>query len=128
LNLNLQWLRGFFDGKEPFMSGHQIIKRAGRSQHSARLQRTPAWAMDDKAIQKLLLRSFPKLKTDLLQRARAARRYWIIYLYFRASWTSGQIASQLGLTDKKVRKVISRIRNAAKLHPRGRPKKDHKAF
>jgi len=123
--MSFKQLRKKLDGKDPFMTGgHGIIKSTGRSQHNARLQRTPVWATDDKEIQKLLLRSFPKLWIDPVQWERAGRWMRIIQLYFRAGLTSGHIAEEMHLTDKKVRKIISRIRNAAKFRPRGRPKKN----
>jgi len=103
-NLDFAELRGNFDGSESFMTqGHQIIKMR-------RIDRSiPEWAKSNKKIQQILLCSFPKLKTDARQRARAARWSLIIHLYFRMQMTRGQIAAQLKVNPNTVKMVIRRI-------------------
>ena len=122
-------LRGRFDGQDPFMTGgHQIIK-------TRRIERvTPEWARSNKKIQAILLRSFPKLKTDFHQRVRAARWATVIQLYFRVHMTRGQIAEQMKVPLKTVENLIDRIHRACNgmktsgkgplsSRPPGRPKK-----
>jgi hypothetical protein len=122
-------LRGSFDGQDPFMTGgHQIIKTRSSNRD------VPEWALDNKKVQQILLRSFPKLKTDLKQRARAARWATIIQLFFRMKMTRKQVAEQTKLSSIIVRDLIRNIRRAASgrktngqglagKRPTGRPKK-----
>ena len=80
-----------FDGSEPFMNrGYRVIQ----PRHKAK--NIPAWALDDKKVQEIVLRSFPKLATNMKQRARAARWVRIIFLYFRREFTVGDIANIMG--------------------------------
>ena len=113
-------LRGSLDGQDPFMTGgHQVIKlRQGN-------RKTPIWAVNNKQIQELLLRSFPALKTNPKQRMRAARWALFIQLYFRAHVTERQIAERMGVSMNTVKMLARNIRRAAarvKGRPRGRPK------
>ncbi len=103
-------LRESFDGSDPFMTkGHQIIKiRKGW-----RKKQIPEWATSDKAIQKLVLRSFPKLKTNDKQRQAAGKWVHVINLYFRMGWTRGQAAEEMHLTPKQVKDLIQSIRRVA---------------
>jgi hypothetical protein len=95
------------DGKEQFMrSGHQILVER---KHKKVM---PEWAKDDKEIQKILLRSFPKWRTDKKQAARAGRWARVIQLYFRIGHTHGQIAEEMSLTYKQVHDLVDRIRRA----------------
>jgi hypothetical protein len=123
-------LRRFhFDGNDPFMNGgHQIIKMRQIARE------VPTWVKDKRKIQALLLRSFPKLKTDPKQRLRAARWAVIIQLYFRMHMTLGQVTDQVGLPKSKVAMLIRSIHRAAagrkangkgvfSQRPTGRPKK-----
>ena len=123
-------LRSFyFDGNDPFMTnGHQILKiRQGN-------RKIPAWAKDKRKIQAILLRSFPKLRTDVHQRARAARWMAIIQLYFRVQMTRSQVAAETKLPPNVVKMLIRNISRAASGlpsygtkkrtgNPNGRPKK-----
>lgn len=102
-------LRKSFDGSDPFMTqGHQIIKmrRGNRT--------TPEWVKNNKKIQELLLRSFPKMKTNKTQRMRAGRWARIIHLYFKMKMTYGQVAAELGVTPKRIADFILRIHRASK--------------
>lgn len=113
-------LRGKFDGQDPFMTGgHQIIKlRTGD-------RVIPEWTKSDKKIQAILLRSFPKLRTDPKQRVSAARWATIIQLYYRMQMTQGQVAAQMKLRPKVVGRLIENITFTVKhgSRSRGRPKK-----
>lgn len=93
----------------------------------------PDWATDDRKIRDFLLRSFPKLKTDLKQRIRAGRWLRVINLYFRMQWSHTQVAEEIGMLPKVVHGMIRGIRRSAQgrrvdgkglsgLKPIGRPK------
>lgn len=104
-----QELRGSFDGQDPFMTqGHQIIKMR-RSDRA-----TPEWAKSNKRIQEILLRSFPKLRTDPVQRGRAARWALVIQLYYRVHMTRSEVAAQMKSRQKVVNRLIENINLAAK--------------
>ncbi len=106
-------LRSFhFDGNDPFMTGgHQIIKtRRGN-------RVIPEWARDNKKIQKILLKSFPKLGTDRKQRAQAARWAAIIQLYFRVQMTRSQVEAETKLSQNVVKMLIRNIARAASGKP-----------
>ncbi len=119
-------LRGFLDGNDSFMTGHQVIKmRQGNRE-------TPIWATSNKRIQEILLHSFPKLKSSSDQRAGAARWALFIQLYFRHHMTRKQTAEQMGISLITAQSLARNIRRAAAGKwtngkkpggKRGRPKK-----
>ena len=85
-------------------------------------------------MQKILLRSFPKLAVNQKQRNRAARWARVIHLYYRLQWTYRQVAAEIKMKPDAVHDMIKGIRRVAKgvrvdnsgLHgvvPRGRPRK-----
>ena len=115
MNRDFQQLRKIFEGGDPFMSnGHQIVKLRTRK------RTVPAWTRNNKEVQKVLLRSFPKLATDSRQRIRAARWARIIHLYFRLQWTYRQVADELGITPERMHDLIRNIcRSAAGLRADG---------
>lgn len=129
-NYDYEQLRQHLDSNDPFMSrGHSIIKiRKGW-----RKKQVPEWATNDRSIQALVLRSFPKLKSDNEQRRRAGRWVRVINLYFRMGWTRGQIADELETTPTIIRSIVQAIRRVAAGRkangtgylgaPKGRPKK-----
>jgi hypothetical protein len=129
-NYDYEQLRQHIDSNDPFMTrGHQIIK----IRRGWRKKQVPEWATNDKSVQALVLRSFPKLKTDDKQRRRAGIWVRVINLYFRMGWTRGQIAEELGTTSEIIKYTIRRIRRVSEgkaadgLGPRvkvgsGRPK------
>jgi hypothetical protein len=102
-------LRGSFDGQDPFMlMGHQILRpRVLRPS-----DRASEWT-SNKEVQKVLLRAFPKLRTDRRQRKRAARWTRIIHLYFRMNMTAGQVAVEMRLKRKTVENLVASIRRVA---------------
>lgn len=97
------------DGSEPFMNrGYRIIKPRHK------VKEIPDWAMDDKKVQEIILRSFPKLSTDPKQRMQAGRWVRIIYLYFRREFTVGDIAHILGTPNDDGSKIVPMSRSAVK--------------
>lgn len=70
---------------------------------------SPLWTKSDKKIQELVTRSFPKMQTDPVQRAAAARWVSVIHLYFRMGYTRSQIAHELGSTYTKIKGIIRSI-------------------
>jgi hypothetical protein len=116
------------DPKEQFMrSGHQILVIRSIQKE------TPDWANSDAKIQKILLRSFPKLKTNKKQSAAAGRWMRIIHLYFRMKQTRGQISAEMNLNYVTVDTLVRNIKRVAAGcradghgilggKPRGRPK------
>jgi hypothetical protein len=107
--------------------GHQIVglRRRKRS--------VPEWTLNNKEVRKVLLRSFPKLATDPIQRLRAARWARIIHLYFRLQYTYRQVAQELEMMPGSVRTMIISIKRVATgrrangtgqlgISPRGRPR------
>ena len=98
-------LRQVLDGSDPFMThGHQIksVRKIKKN--------IPEWINDNKFIQKLLLKSFPKLTTDEKQRSRAARWVRIIHIYFKLNMASSQIAEELEITLKSAENIVYGIR------------------
>lgn len=109
--------------------GHQIIKPRSDDKKSV-----PDWALDDKKVREVVLRSFPKYGTNARQRKGAARWIRVIHLYFRMGMTRGQVAEEMGVTPVVVKSIVQAIRSVAagrradrtgKLGsvPRGRPRK-----
>lgn len=78
------------------------------------------WALDDEKVKGLVNRCY-----RFYPRAAAARMVRIVYLYYRAGQTAGQVAHELKMTLGAVEKVIARINKAANrpARPVGRPKK-----
>jgi len=101
-------LRRVVDGNEGFSGGSQVV--GARSYKRS----IPRWALDDKKISALLLRSFPKLATDGTQRAAAGRWAAVIHLYFRIGYTRNQVADEIGSTEEKIKSIIRSIRRVFK--------------
>ncbi len=112
-NVDFKILRTQFGGDSQFMNAHQIRKIRTRERD------IPAWTLDDAEVQKVLLRAFPKWRTNLCQRQRAARWAFIITLYFRMEKSSRQVADELRergwLTKpKNVELTVASIRRVAR--------------
>ena len=108
LRTTQQELIRMLDGKEQFMrSGHQILVERKHKRI------VPDWAQDDAKVRELLLRSFPKFRTDKRQAARAGRWARVIQLYFRMGKTHGQIADEMSIEYNKVKMLIRAIKWAA---------------
>lgn len=93
--------------------------------HNFRRQKrtTPEWATDDKAVQKILLTSFPKLQTDEKQRRRAARWVRIIFLYYRKHMSYSQVAEELEELPERIGHTLCKIRRASRGQQTGTGKK-----
>ena len=115
-------LLDFFDGKDHFMTGHDVRGKPS-STWSKRVRSLPRWISDDKLIQELLLKVFPKLKTDSRQRERAGRWLRVIQLYFRTALPARSVAEELRISEKTVYDTELRINRAVKgLRTTGRQK------
>jgi len=126
-------LRTKFDGDDPVRLAFRIggLRRSGGKRSQRR--EAPTWALNDKAIRKILLRSFPKLSSDDKQHRAAARWAHVIYLFWHLKLTIGQIALELNVNIDTVRALIRSIKRVAKGqradgsgilgHKRGRPRK-----
>lgn len=112
-------LRRRFDSNDPFMTGGHRLLKMRRYQRSV-----PEWARSDEEVRKLLLRSFPKLQDNDLQRKRAAVWTRVIHLYFRLGYTYSYVAGEMELSDKKIENVVQAIHYAASgKTAKGRPRK-----
>lgn len=101
-------LRTKLDGSDPFVSGgHRIIKIRTATSRSI-----PDWTQDNKAVQKVLLCSFPKLHEDHNHRSQASRWTRILHLYFRMQLTRGEIAREMKLSISQVNTFILSIKRA----------------
>lgn len=130
MNEELRQLRKKFDSKDPFIAGgHQILKPRSDDKKSV-----PEWALNDKKVKEIILRSFPKFNTDTRQRKGAARWIRIIHLYWRMNQTRGQVAEEMGLKYSVVNNIIAAIKRVARgrradntdllgHNKKGRPKK-----
>lgn len=102
-------LREIFDSNDPFMSsGHQVKRR-----RSGQNRATPAWVKSSQQVQALLLRSFPRLKTDPKQRWRAARWARVIHLYFTLMLPFGQVLEEIGTTRNTLLALLRSIRRVS---------------
>ena len=97
-------------------------------------KKIPLWVYENKKVREILLRAFPKLDLDPVQRRGAGRWARIIHLYYRLKWSRGQIAKEMGLQYYTVNDLIRSIKRVAAgkrangtglrgQNPVGRPKK-----
>lgn len=127
-NKDMVKLRRHLDVNDGFMSAFQITK-------IRTLEREiPAWTLNDKEVRKVLLRAFPKLRTNGPQAIRAGRWMRLIHLYYRVPMSNSQVAKEMDMSLNVVKKTLQHIRRVAKgrranntallgLTPRGRPRK-----
>lgn len=116
---------GLFSGSDLFMrNGHQIIN-SNRAFAGPRRKKAK-WAYNDEAVQKLLLRVFPKLSMNRLQRERAGRWVRVIQLFYRSGMTRGAIAEEMKLGLNTVHQLLNHIRRAAAGYPCSGSKKRRK--
>lgn len=114
-------LRLRMDGDDTFMGAHQIKKvRVQIGQKD-----TPAWAMNDAAVRKLLLQSFPLL-TDTrpglrgqgrsAERRRFAAARWnqAINLVYRVGMPYNHAAEEMNISVGALRSMLRNIRRAAR--------------
>jgi len=109
LNKDFEQLRTKFDSKDGFVSsGHQIKKIRAHSRV------VPDWTADDQAVQKLLLRSFPNLKTSPYQRKFAGRWVRVIHLFYRMGLSRTEIAKEMRVRDRVIKDALRSIKRASR--------------
>ncbi len=101
-------LRGKMDGSDTFMTAHQIKKIRTRERV------IPPWTLNDKEVQKVLLRSFPTLHTSHAAALRAGRWMRIIHLYYRVQMSNSLVAKEMGMTLNAVKMALKGIRRVAR--------------
>lgn len=104
-NPDFEKLRTILDTNDSFVAGGHEIKKI-----RTRKKDVPAWALNNKKVQELLLRVFPKLRTDPKQRRRAARWAAAIHLFYRVGMTHSQIAAELKTKSVRIKLVLQHIR------------------
>ena len=107
-------LRTKIDSNDPFFKGSRMIEIPIYE------KKIPKWINDAEKTQEILLKSFPKLKTDPNQRKAAGRWNRIIHLYWHLNYTHEQIVSEFNDTNEKqetlysIRSVIRSIKRVSK--------------
>lgn len=125
---DMKKLRRKMDGDDGFMSAHQIKKvRVLIGQKD-----TPVWAANDIEVRKILLRAFPKLGSNKVQRQSAARWSQAITLVYRLGMPYNHAAAEMGLKVGTLRSLLRNIRRVAlglrsdtskkRIGKKGRPK------
>lgn len=111
-------LRRKIAGSDQFMSGHQILTdRTGYSRLA------PEWTKSEFETGKLLVTTFPKYRTNKLQKARMLRWFQIIHRYWRLQNSAGEIAKDFKIPLYEVKNYITRIKHAASgLNTAGNPR------
>jgi hypothetical protein len=104
-------LRKVMDGDDNFVKGHQIVKIKRYR------KKIPDVLKTDIEIQKLILRSFPLLKTNSLQRWRAGRWARVIHLYFVSGYNYKETADAMNEDYRTVEMLIRAIRRASEDKP-----------
>ena len=104
----MRGLRSVFDGKDGFMTGHQILKVRRPK------RKTPEWTRTQTGIQQILLKAFPKLKTDESQRQRAGRWARVIQLYFLSAKSYRETAEEMGEKTRTIEMLIRSIHRTVK--------------
>ncbi len=101
-------LRAMYGGDSQFMNAYQTKKIRTRARE------IPAWTLDDKEVQKVLLRAFPKWHTNFRQSQQAGRWARIIHLYFRVQLSTTHVAFELRIKPKNVELMVAGIRRVAR--------------
>jgi DNA-directed RNA polymerase specialized sigma24 family protein len=101
-------LRRRIDGDDNFMSAHQIKKIRTRERD------IPAWTLNNKEVQKVLLRAFPNLQNSRRMAARAGRWMRLIHLYYRVQMSNSQVAKEMGVNLNTVKMALKAIRRVAR--------------
>jgi len=96
-------LKKVLDSNDTFLNGHRIIKIR---RHKRKI---PSALRNDTVVQKLLLRSFPKMNTSAMQRWRAGRWARVIQLYFRAGRSYMETAEEMDEQPRTVEMIIRSI-------------------
>lgn len=134
-------LRRRFDGSDQFMRGCSIGGNP-RSGNRIRAMNPPEWAVNDKLLQQVLLRAFPKLHSKKTEERRALLWLEVVYNFYRLGLPARDIAMELfsvyGLRkrpwlrlsanpEKYVENTIRRITKvAAGLRTTGKPRTNKK--
>jgi hypothetical protein len=98
---------GGLDRKDSFQTGHG--RRGGPT---LRMRKIPKWMHDQENVGEVLLRIFPKSKTNERQRKSALRWLGIILLYFKSGWKAQDVAEELNISKKMVYDTAQRITRA----------------
>src|SRR5712692_8008250 len=101
-------LRAKFGGDSQFMRSHEIKKIRTRERE------IPAWTNNNTEVQKVLLRAFPKWRTNYRQSQQAGRWARIIHLYFRVQLSTRHVALDLRIKPKNVELMVASIRRVAR--------------
>jgi hypothetical protein len=128
-NKDMIKLRRRMDVNDNFMNAFQITKTRTMERE------IPAWTLNDKEVQKVLLRAFPRLRTDNKAAICAGRWMRLIHLYYRVQMPNFQVAKEMNMSLNVVKTTLSHIRRVAKgrradntaplIHTgRGRPRKN----
>jgi hypothetical protein len=88
---------------------------------------TPDWVSDDKQVQALLLRVFPKLKIDLNQRQKAGRWARFIQLYFKTGLSYREVAEEMGERKETIHTLRRRVVRAQRGQPLNGVKRKNKS-
>ena len=115
MSRNSKSLRGQVDATFPH--GYQDAKARTYK------RKMPLWTASDAGVQEVLLRAFPKLRTNDAQGEAAARWARIIQLYFRTGYTRKQITEEMDLTPSQINNCLCRILRVGKgLRTDGKPR------
>jgi len=102
-------LRKALDGSE--ILSFQMRTRRSRLRDQ---KEVPEEIKTPEQFKKLLLRIFPKLQTDEVQRIKAGRWMRIYHLFYQAGYSKQETADETGLTKATVNSILQRIRWTAK--------------
>ena len=125
-------LRRVADGEDQYIAGSRA--QHVRGSNKERIQKTPPWVYNDKAVQQIVQRAFPKMQTDERQRKQATLWTQIIHHWWRAGLSEGQAVYQINydrmqrnhdrasrgesfeplITVKQLQDTIRRIREVVK--------------
>lgn len=79
-----------------------IVRGSPRSKWTKRVRNIPQWVLNSGEINRFLMRMFPELLTNPVQKKRAARWREVIYLYWRAGLPASRVAASLRLCDNEL--------------------------
>jgi hypothetical protein len=105
---DMKKLRSRLDTDDGFMSAHKIKKVRTRERN------IPEWTLSDKEVRTVLLRSFPKLRTNNAQAIRAGRWVRLIHLYYRVQMSNSQVAKEMGMTLNATKMAFKIMRRVAR--------------
>src|SRR5262252_2162673 len=90
----------YFDGGDQIMRGVSV----GGNPHSGnriRGMNPPEWAVNNRLLQQVLLRAFPKMDTNSTQRKRAGQWTLIICMFHRRGLSANRVGMELGIPTKR---------------------------